>query len=88
MADAPHIQAGSFKKTQERQAVAFTKAFPPGVTPIVVITPVWRRAPSEIGHIDTVTEVAADGFTITSKNISGGPPVEYFVNWIAMPKTM
>ena len=89
MSDTPHIQAGSFKKVSGVQSVTFPQAYPDGHPPIVVVSSFWKHNTIEVSHIETLVEISEEGFTVSSlnKGVPPTPPVEYFVNWIAVPRS-
>lgn len=73
------IDAGSALKNRTGELrIRFNRRF--SRTPIVVVSPFWRGQNAQVGHIETITEVNTNGFTVVSDNAANN----YFVNWIAI----
>jgi hypothetical protein len=51
-----------------------------GSAPIVTVTPFWKGAGSQVGSIETLTEVTSDHFKLVSQNAGSN----YYISWIAI----
>jgi hypothetical protein len=74
------IQSGSNNKAGETLTVTFPVAY--DQIPVVVISQFWDGG-GGLGDPGVITEITNTNFTVTSGNMN----INYFINWIAMPKT-
>lgn len=69
---------GSVRKTTGSVRVTFPSAFKH--IPIVILTPHWIGQGSEVGHVETLSDVSTTGFTL----VSGNAADNYYVMWLAV----
>lgn len=69
---------GGVRKTTGSVRVTFPSAF--RHIPIVILTPHWIGQGSEVGHVETLSDVSTSGFTF----VSGNAADNYYVNWLAV----
>lgn len=73
------IDAGTaVKKRTGELSIRFNRRF--SSPPTVIVTSYWPGRNLEVGHVETVSRVNRNGFSVVSDNAAD----DYYVNWVAI----
>ncbi len=77
------IDSGTWYKTQTAQAFEFHVKFEN--PPVLLVSPFWEGAESEVGHAETIDKISQTGCTLVSGNLTPRTSIQpYKVNWVAI----
>jgi hypothetical protein len=78
-----YIDSGSVHKTGPTKAIAFNVTFEK--PPIVLVSPFWDGAETEVGHAETIDKISQTGCVLVSGNATPSDSIQpYKVNWVAI----